>query len=54
MAGPDCAVMCNFINTHTYYKVWEVTIIYRYIYDRAGLLNYVQFNNLMNTHTYYK
>ena len=37
MIGPDCAVMCNLINTHTH---------------RAGLRGYVQFNKYTHTHTH--
>ena len=35
---PDCAVMCNFINIHTY------------VFDRAGLRGYVQFNKYIHTY----
>ena len=38
MTGPDCAIMCNLINTHTH--------------DRAGLRGYVQFNKYTHTHTH--
>ena len=35
MTGPDCAVMCNLIYTHTH--------------DKAGLRGYVQFNKYTHT-----
>ena len=40
MTGPDCAVMCNLVNIHTY--------IHTYIHLRG----YVQFNKYTYIHTY--
>ena len=50
MTEPDCAVMCNLINIHSYKHVY----IHTYIHDRAGLRGYVQFNKYIHTyiHTY--
>ena len=54
MTGPDCAVMCNLINTHTHthtqdqrgewHRMTAMT-------ERAGLRGYVQFNKYTHTHT---
>ena len=41
MTRPDCAVMCNLINTHTH----------THKDDKAGLRGYVQFNKYAHTHT---
>ena len=41
MTGPDCVVMCNLKNN---------TYIHTYIYDRAGLRGYVQFNKYIHTY----
>ena len=40
MTRPDCAVMCNLINIHTY--IW--------VDYRAGLRGYVQFNKYIHTY----
>ena len=32
MTGPDCAVMCNLINIHTYIHIYIHTYIHTYIH----------------------
>ena len=34
MTGPDCAVMCNLISTHTYYILHSITFVTAGIRDR--------------------
>ena len=51
MTEPDCAVMCNLINIHTYIHTCIHTYIHTYIQDdRAGLRGYVQFNKYIHTY----
>ena len=53
MTGPDCAVMCNFINTHTRTHFGRINA--RGIKckdDRVGLRGYVQFNKYTHAHTH--
>ena len=63
MTGPDCAVMCNSINIHTYIHTCVTSIIdppsrgsmrvaKNDSDDRAGLRGYVQFNKYIYIHTY--
>ena len=40
MTGPDCAVMCNLINTHTH------------THTHTHARGYVQFNKYTHTHTH--
>ena len=42
MTRPDCAVMCNLINTHTH----------THTHTHTGLRGYVQFNKYTHTHTH--
>ena len=55
MAGPDCVVMCNLINIHTYIDPplgGSMRVAYNDSDDRAGLRGYVQFNKYTYMHTY--
>ena len=54
MTGPDCAVMCNLINTHihTHTLGGSTRVEYNDYDDRAGLRGYVQFNKYIHTHTH--
>ena len=56
MTGPDCAVMCNLINIHTYIHTYVHTYVHTYIHtyvdDRAGLRGYVQFNKYIHTYPF--
>ena len=46
MTGPDCAVMCNLINTHTHNTHTHTNTHTDY---RAGLRGYVQFDKYTHT-----
>ena len=59
MTGPDCAVMCNLINIHTYITSiidpplgGSMRVAQNDSDDRAELRGYVQFNKYTYIHTY--
>ena len=58
MTGPDCAVMCNLINTHTHKRTHKhplggpMRVAENDQDDRAELRGYVQFNKYTHTHTH--
>ena len=54
MTRPDCAVMCNLINTHTHTHTQSMRVAKNDEDDKAGLRGYVQFNkySLSHTHTH--
>ena len=55
MTGPDCVVMCNLINIHTYIHTyippWEDQCEWHRM-TRMTRPDYAVMCNLMNTHTY--
>ena len=59
MTRPDCAVICNLMNIHTYIHTYidptlggSMRVAYNDSDDRAGLRGYVQFNKYTYMHTY--
>ena len=51
MTGPDCAVMCNLINTHTHTPSWEGQCEWHRMTRMTGR-DCAVMCNLINTHTH--